>query len=136
MFLLQDSGVDRVLARLTGPMHARLIIQPLMAICLGIRDGLADAKAGAPPFLVHLITEPGDRVARAITGFRRMRVPITLAVILDMIVQFMILDRVHLLGALLFGACVMGLPYCLARALASRIATSRMAKHVTASAGR
>src|SRR4051812_2092492 len=39
--------VEELVARITsGPMQFRLIVQPSMALVLGIRDGLSDAKAG------------------------------------------------------------------------------------------
>jgi len=38
-------------ARLTGPGRLRFVFQPIMAILLGLRGGLADARAGRPPYL-------------------------------------------------------------------------------------
>jgi hypothetical protein len=40
-----------LLARLSGPGAFRFVLQPLVAVLLGIRDGRADAKAGRPPYL-------------------------------------------------------------------------------------
>jgi hypothetical protein len=50
---MSRSFVGGLLARLTGPMHFRLIVQPLVGIGLGIRDGLRDAKAGRAGPLRH-----------------------------------------------------------------------------------
>lgn len=135
MFIIQ-TGVDRLIARVAGPMHARLVIQPLVAICLGIRDGIADAKAGAPPFLLDLIFQPDNRAERLKNALRRMLVPLIVAVVLDVIVQYMIFDRVRPLGAVLFGVCLMGIPYSLARGIANRIVSQRITKHkMAASSG-
>jgi hypothetical protein len=40
----------QLVARVSGPMKFRLVLQPLMASFLAIRSGLADAKAGKPPW--------------------------------------------------------------------------------------
>jgi len=38
-----QDNLKRVFARLTGPLNFRFVLQPLLAILLGIRDGLHDA---------------------------------------------------------------------------------------------
>ena len=43
-------------ARVTGPMKFRLVLQPLMAAFFAIRSGLADARAGRPPYLWALVS--------------------------------------------------------------------------------
>ncbi len=43
-------------ARLTGPGRFRFVLQPTMAILLGLRGGLADAQAGRPPYLEGVLT--------------------------------------------------------------------------------
>ncbi len=40
--------------RFTGLGHLRFILQPMIAIVLGIRGGPGDAKAGKPPYLLGL----------------------------------------------------------------------------------
>ena len=49
--------------RFTGPGRLRFILQPMLAIALRIRGGLADAKAGNPPYLLALILGVGRRIA-------------------------------------------------------------------------
>ena len=41
---------SQLVARVSGPMKFRLVLQPAMAAFLAIRSGLADAKAGRPPY--------------------------------------------------------------------------------------
>ncbi len=43
-------------ARFTGPGRFRFILQPAVAILLGLRGGLADARAGRPPYLEDVLT--------------------------------------------------------------------------------
>jgi hypothetical protein len=42
---------DSIARDLTGKGQLRLIIEPLLAIVLGIRHGLTDARHGEEPFL-------------------------------------------------------------------------------------
>jgi hypothetical protein len=44
--------------RVSGPMHMRFLLQPIMATLLAIRSGLKDAKAGRPPYFWSLIFHP------------------------------------------------------------------------------
>ncbi len=63
-------GWTHLLARLDGPMHFRFIVQPLVAMFLGARAGLRDARAGEPPFLSAVVRYPGRRSER-VTGALR-----------------------------------------------------------------
>src|SRR5262245_13338962 len=124
--MAMDSSLDvleRLSARIAGPMHVRFLIQPLMAILLGIRDGVREAHAGAPPFVWDLCTTEGRgrKIARAL---KQLTIPILIATVLDGIVQYMLFREVRVLGALVLGTLLMGLPYSIARGLANRIARS------------
>ena len=50
-----------LIARVSGPMKFRFVLQPLMAAVFAIRSGLADAKTGKPPYGWALLWEPGHR---------------------------------------------------------------------------
>ncbi len=50
--------------RFTGPGRMHFILQPMLAIALRIRGGLADAKGQNPPYLLALILGAGRRIAR------------------------------------------------------------------------
>ena len=52
-YLLSRRFADDIVARLHGPGRLRFILQPLVAIVLGTRDGVKDARIGRPPFLRH-----------------------------------------------------------------------------------
>jgi hypothetical protein len=49
--------VSQLAARLTGPMQFRLVLQPAMAAFFAIRSGLADARAGKPPYFWCLVSD-------------------------------------------------------------------------------
>ena len=42
--------------RLNGPGRFRFVLQPAVAIFLGIRAGIADSRAGRLPYLFHLLS--------------------------------------------------------------------------------
>jgi hypothetical protein len=111
--------------RLDAPFHLRLIVQPLVALLLGIRDGRLDAKAGTPPYVYDLLVSSADRGAGLRSGLDAIWKPLAIAVILDAVVQFAFLDRVSLLGALLVGGLLVGIPYVLARGVANRQVSRR-----------
>ena len=120
---------ERTVARLTGPMNARFIVQPIIATALGIRDGLHDARAEQPPFLSDLYTHP-DRKELFKKALHRLMIPLIVAIALDIVVQFMLFQRVRFLGAVAIGAVIMGLPYSLAREIANRIASAHQSSVV------
>ena len=43
---------QEIAARPGGPLAIRFYLQPLMATALAIRDGVADARLGKPPYLL------------------------------------------------------------------------------------
>ena len=51
IYILSQRFLDDMLARLHGPGRLRFIFQPTVAIVLGARDGMKDARAGNVPFL-------------------------------------------------------------------------------------
>jgi len=118
-----DSSLDiiqRLTLRLTGPMHLRFILQPVMAIILGVRDGVRDAKAGNPAFLWDL-TQSSGRKRHVKDAFERLLIPFIVAIVLDGIVQYLLFHKVRILGAVVLGVTIMGVPYSLARGLTNRI---------------
>jgi hypothetical protein len=104
---------------LTGKGQVRLIVQPLMAIILGIRLGMKDARAGSPPFLLRLFTEAG-RGKLLKQSLSDVMVPLALAFGLDLIFQYLTLGRVRPLAAVVVGALLVWLPFAIARALTNR----------------
>ena len=64
-YLFSRAFLEDLPKRLTGP--GRFLLQPLMAIALGIRGGVADARASRAPYLMRLLTERErrDELARA-----------------------------------------------------------------------
>ena len=117
--------LEHLLARLTGPMHFRLILQPLVAIALGIRDGLKDARAGRPPFITDLIVRPEGRKRQFKQALQSLIKPLIIAIVLDAVAQYLMLGTIYPGAAVFVGVVVMGVPYSLARGLTNRIVSGR-----------
>lgn len=116
--------VDGIVARVTGPLAFRFILQPAAAILLGIRDGLEDASAGHAPFIYGLLFKMEDRRRDFATALKSLLKPIIVATLIDCVAQYLIFKHIRLIPALAVGTFVMGLPYSIARGLTNRIATS------------
>ncbi len=74
-------------ARLDGPLHFRLIVQPTMAAIFAIIDGVKDAKLGRPAYFWALVANPEQRKELLKIGWKRVGKIFFLAVILDVIYQ-------------------------------------------------
>ena len=77
---LTDMGL-----RLTGPKAMRLVLQPIVAILFGIKDGISDARAGEPPYIYDIIMVPADRKRELATGWAHIGKSLIFAVVLDAI---------------------------------------------------
>jgi hypothetical protein len=84
-----------MLARLSGPGRFRFILQPVVAILLGARDGVKDARAGSPPFLWGLLFHPEHRNRLVRSAFASVNGIVCVAILLDVISQLLIFHRVN-----------------------------------------
>ena len=115
--------------RLTGPGRLRFVIQPLLAIALGVRDGLGDARAGRPAYLFGLVFGGVDRRASLRSGFSSVRILVSMGIVLDAVAQWLIYGQVHPGAALAVGPVLIAVPYVVARALANR--ATRLARRAS-----
>lgn len=123
MYIFSPQFFSDLTELLGGPAHFRYILQPIIAIALGIRDGRLDSRAHTPPYFLDLIRSRGHRREIFREGFHSIVNPFWIAVAMDMIVQFMILRRVHIPSAILTGIFLIALPYLFARGLSNRVET-------------
>jgi hypothetical protein len=110
---------ETIVRDLGGKGHLRLIIQPTIAIVLGIRLGLADANEGREPFVARLFHTREHRVRNA---FSDVIVPMCVAIVVDAILQHYTLDHVRPLAAFVVALLLVWIPFALARAITNRIA--------------
>jgi hypothetical protein len=122
MDLFPRSFGEGLEARLTGPGKGRFVLQPVVSIALGIRDGIADAKQGKPPYFIRVLFESEHKLAVLKTGLKSIATPLAVGIVLDMILQWVIFQGVFLLSAILAGTILVALPYSIARGLSNRIA--------------
>lgn len=122
VYLFSQQFLDELPQRLTGPGRLRFLLQPLVAIVLGWRGGLADARAGRPPYLFGLLVGGGDRKELLHSGLAAIRDLLAAGIVLDAVAQFLIYGQVHPGAALVIGPVLICLPYGISRALTNRVA--------------
>ena len=111
--------------RVGGPMTFRLILQPMMAALLALRAGLKDAREGRPPYFWAVLTNRVHRPDLLREGWRAVGRVFILAVIMDIIYQW-IVQRWLYLGEVLIVAIILAVvPYLLIRGPVNRIAQRR-----------
>lgn len=113
---------EQLVARVTGPMKFRLVLQPGMAIFFAVRGGLKDAREGKPPYFWGLFTDQGEREAMLKNGWKSVGKVFILAVVLDAIYQFIALRWFYPGEAVIVAIILAILPYLLVRGPVNRIA--------------
>jgi drug/metabolite transporter (DMT)-like permease len=131
-YLFTERFFQDILARLSGPGRLRFIMQPAVAVFLGVRSGMKDAQAGFAPFLWAVIFHRRRRRELLRSSLASMRDLIAIAILLDLISQFLIFREIRPGAALLVGPVLITLPYVLARTLSNRIVRKR--SHLTPTA--
>jgi hypothetical protein len=117
-----EVGFFETVARdLSGTGQFRLILQPPVALILGVRLGIADANAGMPPFLHRLATHRHQRWTIFTESLADAVFPLLVALVMDGILQHITFGRIRPLAALLVGALLVWLPFVCTRALTNRI---------------
>jgi hypothetical protein len=113
---------EQLVARITGPMKFRLVLQPAMAIFFAVRGGLKDAREGKPPYFWGLFTDPGEREAMLKNGWKSVGKVFILAAVLDAIYQFIELRWFYPGEAVIVAIILAIVPYLLVRGPVNRIA--------------
>jgi hypothetical protein len=112
-----------LIGRLHGPFSFRFVLQPLMALIYAVRDGLADARAGRPPYFWTLFTrrEQRDRLLRE--GWKAVTRVILLGAAMDTIYQLIVFRWIHPLQLVVVVLGLAFLPYVIFRGPIERIAS-------------
>ena len=117
-----------LIGRINGPMSFRIILQPVMAILLAFRDGLADARAGRPPYLWTIFHNQRDRRQLLISGWRAIGRVITLAIVMDAIYQWQVFGRFYPLELVNVVVLLALVPYLLWRGVLNRLLRPRVGR--------
>jgi hypothetical protein len=113
---------SQLLARVSGPMKFRLVLQPAMACFFAIRSGLADAKAGNPPYFWALLSNPAHRGYMIKNGWKDVGRVFFLALAMDVIYQLIVLHFVYPGEVIIVAVVLAILPYLVLRGLVTRAA--------------
>ncbi len=112
-------------ARLTRPFNFRFILQPVVAILLGMRDGRLDARAGNPPFVVDVMLHSSVRGQRLRNAVASTVKAVLVGIVIDALVQYLMFKAIYPVQAVLVGSLVIAVPYALARGLTNRLIVMR-----------
>ena len=124
-YLFSRAFIEDIPKRLTGPGRFRFILQPVTAIILGIRNGLADARAGRPPYLYGVLMQQRLRRELVRSGFETVVNLLLMGILMDAVCQWLILGASYPGAALVVGPVLIAGPYTCARALSNRFARRR-----------
>lgn len=122
IYLFSQAFLDDIPKRLAGPGRFRFVLQPVTAVILGILGGLADARAGRPPYLYGVLFHRALRGKLLRSGFKRVLNLLLMGILLDAVFQRIILGVSHPGAALVVGPVLIVLPYSVARAFSNRLA--------------
>jgi hypothetical protein len=114
-----------MVARVSGPMKFRLVLQPAMAAFFAIRAGLADARAGRPPYFWALVSGSAPREAMIENGWKSVGRVFILAMALDVVYQLYV-SRFVYPGETIIVAFVLAIvPYLILRGLVTRLVRTK-----------
>ena len=119
-YLFSQAFLEDLPKRLTGPGRFRFVLQPLVATLLGIRSGVADARAGRPPYLLGLLTDSKQRGELVRDGLGTVANLVLMGILLDSVFQWLILGASYPGPAVIVGPVLITAPYAVARALSNR----------------
>lgn len=124
-YLFSKAFIEDIPKRLTGPGRFRFGLQPLIAIVLGMRSGLADARAGLPPYLYGVFFHRAARRHLMKSGLMTIMNLLLMGILVDSVCQWLILGISYPGPALIVGPVLVATPYSISRALANRLARLR-----------
>jgi di/tricarboxylate transporter len=118
--MLLDGFWQDIVEVTSGRGQLRLIVQPLMAVLVGVKLGLVDAHAGKQPFLWRL-AKSSQRKRLVARAFKSVVVPFSIAVVVDGVLQYLTHGYVRPVAALVMGAVLVFAPFLIARSLTNRV---------------
>jgi len=107
--------VENLVGRVHGPMNARLILQPLMAVIFAARDGRRDAYERRPVYFWSLLTDATHRREMLRGAWKAVGKVFTIALVLDVVYQFITVRWFYPGEALVVAVTLAMVPYLLLR---------------------
>jgi hypothetical protein len=118
-----------LIGRLSGPLDFRLILQPLMALVLAVRDGMRDAHQGRSPYFWSLLTEPENRRDRTRSAWHSVGRVVILALVLDAVYEIIEFRWIYPGQAMVVALLVAVIPYVVMRGPVNRLTRWWMNHH-------
>jgi hypothetical protein len=112
---------DGLVGRAVGPLHLRLLIQPMTAAFLAYRAGAADARAGRPPFGIAVLLGRCPRAELIREAWNDVATLFLVALVIDALYQALTFHWVYLAQGLLFAALLALPTYLLVRGPTNRV---------------
>lgn len=128
MYIFSHQFLAEIPQRFKGPGRLRFVLQAAVAILLGVRVGLADARGGNAPYLFRLFFDAGNRRALLHSGVAVISNLLAFGIILDLVFQRILYGAVHPGAALLIGPILICIPYSISRSVTTRLARWRARK--------
>ena len=122
VYVFSRQFLEEIPQRFTGSGRLRFILQPIVAIFLGIRGGLHDARAGNPPYLFGLLFSTEHRRELLRSTVAAVRNLLAVGIIMDIVFQLALYHSVHPGAAAIIGPIFVCFPYAVARALTPHLA--------------
>lgn len=115
-------AVEQLAGRASRPMHIRLMIQPIVAICPAIRAGLNDCNQGQSAYFWAVLTNSGNRARLLRSGWTDVGRVVIVALVLDTVYQLIVLRWRYPVQAFIVAAALAVVPYLLFRGPVNRVA--------------
>jgi hypothetical protein len=112
---------DLLVGRAVGPLHLRLVIQPMMAAFLAMRAGARDASDGRTPFGWAVLVGRGRRIGLLREGWNDVASLFLAAFVIDALYQIIEFHWVYFGQASVIAALVALPTYLLVRGPTNRI---------------
>lgn len=112
---------ENLLDRVSGPMHLRLFLQPIMVSVFAVIAALKDAKAGKPAYFWAMFTQPEHRREMLKDGWKSVGKVFMAAMLLDIVYQLIVERWVYPFEVILVAFILAIVPYLILRGLVNRI---------------
>jgi len=113
---------EHLIARVSGPLHFRLLLQPLMATIFAVKSGLKDAREGNSPYLWLFVSDKSQRKGLVREAWKSVGKIFIIALIIDAVYQYIAVGWFYPLEALITAIILAILPYICLRGIVNRIA--------------
>ena len=84
---------ENLVARVSGPLHFRLLLQPIVATFFAVRAGLKDAREGKPAYFWAIFAGPVQRRELLKEGWKAVGKVFVVAIIIDGVYQVIALYK-------------------------------------------